>query len=109
MREVCRRAWAPISREAAYNGAKSATIPSLADRGGSHFERREHLGFALEAREAIGIESENLRENLERHVAIQLGVARAIDFPHAARANQSDDFVGTQFGSDRKCHALLAR
>ena len=56
-------------------------------------QRGEHLGFALEARQAFGIERELLRQNLDRDVAIQLRVARAIHLAHAARADLGDDFI----------------
>ena len=49
-------------------------------------QRREHLRFALEAREAIGIGGEGVRQDLDRDVAIELRVARAIDLAHAAGA-----------------------
>ena len=58
-------------------------------------ERREDLRFALEAREPIRIGRERVRQDLQRDVAIQLRVARAIDLTHAARAEQRNHFVGT--------------
>src|SRR5262245_22484397 len=42
-------------------------------------ERREELGFPLEAREAIMVGRERLRQNLYRDVAAELRIARAID------------------------------
>ena len=56
-------------------------------------ERREDLRFALEAGETIGIVGEDVRKDLDRDVALQLRVARAIDLAHAARAERSDDLV----------------
>jgi hypothetical protein len=46
----------------------------------------ENLSFALEARQAIEIECELRREDLDRDVAIQLRIARPIHLPHPARA-----------------------
>ena len=49
-------------------------------------ERGEHLRFALEPREPSGIARERLRQDLDRDLAIELGVARAVDLAHAAGA-----------------------
>ena len=42
-------------------------------------QRREGLGFALESRDALGISGEQLRQDLDRDVAIEPRVARTID------------------------------
>ena len=59
-------------------------------------ERREDLRFAFEAREAIGIEGEQLGQDFEGDVAIQLGVARAIHLAHSAAAERREDFIWTE-------------
>jgi hypothetical protein len=59
-------------------------------------ERREHLRLAREAGEAIGILRDALRQDLQRDVAPELRVARAIDFAHSTRAERPDDFVETE-------------
>ena len=41
---------------------------------------------------------------LDRDVAAQPRVARAIHLTHAAGAEEADDFVGTQFRANRKRH-----
>ena len=51
-------------------------------------QRREHPRLALEAREAIRIAGERLRQDLDRDVARELGVACAVHLAHAARADQ---------------------
>ncbi len=56
-------------------------------------ERGEHPRFALEAGEAVGIRGEDARQNLERDVAPELRVARAIHLAHAAGAEQRLDLV----------------
>ena len=70
-------------------------------------ERREDLRFALEAREAVGIEGEELGQNLERDVAIELRVARAIDLAHSARADGREDFVRAEAGAVREGHGIV--
>ena len=37
-----------------------------------------NLRFALEARQPFGITGEGVRQHLERHVTVQLGVAGAV-------------------------------
>ena len=57
-------------------------------------QRREHLRFALEAREPIRIARDRCRQDFDRDVAIQLRVAGAIDFAHAAGADGGQDLYG---------------
>ena len=56
-------------------------------------QRGQHLRFALETGEAIRIAGEGVRQDLQRDVAIQLGIARAIHLAHAAGAEGGEDFV----------------
>jgi len=42
-------------------------------------QRREDLRFAFEPRQPIGIVREGRRQNLDRDVAIELGVASSVD------------------------------
>jgi hypothetical protein len=59
------------------------------------------LGFALEARQSLWVAGEGFRQNLERHVALQLGIPRAVYLAHTSRADECEDFVGTEFDSRR--------
>ena len=45
-------------------------------------QRGEDLGFALEAGQAVGISGERLGQDFERHVAVELRVAGAVDLTH---------------------------
>ena len=47
-------------------------------------ERGQNFGFSLEARQSFRIARECCRQNLDRHLAIQFGVFRAIHLAHAA-------------------------
>ena len=67
-------------------------------------ERRERRGFALEPREPIGIAGEEVRQDLERDVALQPRIARAVDLAHAAGANRVQHFVGPDHGTTRQTH-----
>jgi len=46
-----------------------------------------------------------LREQLERHVTIETGVAREIDLAHPPGAQWAEDLVGTQTGARIQPHA----
>ena len=48
-------------------------------------EGRKHARLAFEPRQPIGITGEELRQDLDRDIATELRVARAIDLAHAAR------------------------
>ena len=52
------------------------------------FQRGEHLRFAAEPREAIGIVGDGRQQHFDRDVAIQLRIARAIHLAHPARAER---------------------
>jgi hypothetical protein len=64
----------------------------------------QDLRFPLEAGEAIGIVGEGIRQNLDRHVAIEFRISGLVDFAHAAGAEGGEDFVRTEAsaGSERQ-------
>ena len=47
-------------------------------------QRRQELRLAFESGHALGVPSEDLREHLQRDVAVQTGVAGTVDLAHAA-------------------------
>ena len=51
-------------------------------------QRREDFRLALKARGALGIARHRLRQHLDRDVALQPRVARAIDLAHASGAER---------------------
>ena len=59
-------------------------------------ERCEHLGFAGEAGQALGVLGEVLRQDLDGDVAVEPGVARAVDLPHASLTELGGDLVRTE-------------
>ena len=63
------------------------------------FSEARVLRFALEPREPIGVGGERLGQDLDRDVAIQLRVARAIDLAHAAGAEGRQDLVRAEAGA----------
>ena len=71
-------------------------------------QRGEHLGFPLEAGQAVGVGRKRLGQYLERHVAVELRVAGLIHLTHVAFADLGSDAVGAERGACGQGH-LLAR
>ena len=67
-------------------------------------ERRDRLGFALEAGQAIRRRGHVLGQHLEGDVAAETRVARAVHLAHPARTERGDDLVDTETGAGRKTH-----
>jgi hypothetical protein len=61
-------------------------------------QRRQHLRLALQSRHPAAVARKGIREDLEGHLSIQLGVGSAIDCAHAAFPELADDaVVGNRF------------
>lgn len=67
-------------------------------------EGRQRLRLALEAHQAIGIAGNRFGQHLQRHVAIELGVAGAIHLAHPAGSEQGDHVVGADAGAGGERH-----
>ena len=70
-------------------------------------ERGEHLRFAMKACEAIRIGGERRRQDLQRDVAIELCIARAIHLAHAAGADGGDDFIRPETSGGTDGHRFV--
>lgn len=68
-------------------------------------ERRDGPRFLLEAPKPNSVDSEPGRQHLERHLAPQSRVARAVDYSHSAFAERSGDFVRSEAGAGTERHA----
>lgn len=55
--------------------------------------RAERSRFALEARNAVGVVGNGLRQNLKGDVASELRIVRSIDFAHPPGAQRGDHLV----------------
>ena len=87
----------------------AADLLEAVDRGDVRMvERREQLRLAPEAGEAFGIGSEELGQDLQRDVAAELRVARAIDLAHAAGAEQGGDPVRAEPSTGGQRHVWLS-
>jgi hypothetical protein len=59
-------------------------------------ERGEQLRLALEAGEPLRVGANRLRQHLDRHLAPQARVARAVDLTHPPGAEGSEDLIGAE-------------
>ena len=59
----------------------------------------ERPRFPFEAGKPVGVGGKRAGKHLERDVAAKLRIARAVDLPHAARAQCSDDFVRAEMSA----------
>ena len=64
-------------------------------------QRRERLGFALKAREALRVLGERIGQDFDRHLAAEAGVGGAIDLAHAPFTDLRGDFVDAEAGAGR--------
>ena len=67
-------------------------------------ERGDGLRLALEAREGGGVRREALGKDLDRDVAVEFRVARAVDLSHPARAERPEDFVRAEARTGQEGH-----
>src|SRR5262249_58732064 len=65
-------------------------------------ERRDRSRFVLEAPGELRVARETLRQHLDRNLASEPGVPRAVDLAHPARAERAEDLVGTEAGARRQ-------
>ena len=65
--------------------------------------------FPLEPRERVGIGRDGLRENFDRHVAIQLRVPRPLHLSHPARADRRENLLRAEASPGGKCHGISAK
>ena len=86
-------------------GAHAARLLEAVDRGDvGVLELGEDLRLALEPREAFGVLGEGLGQDLDRDLALQLRVGRAVDDTHPALAERGGDLVGSEAGAGDEAH-----
>ena len=56
-------------------------------------QRCQHVRFALESRQPVGIVHERIGQNLQRDITVQLDVAGSMDFAHSTDADARGDFI----------------
>jgi len=78
----------------------------VVDRGDvGMVECSERASLAAQSRQTIRVMAEIGMNELERDVAIEHGVVRAIDLTHAPGAYAADDLIASQPGSGCEAHA----
>ena len=73
-------------------------------------ERRQHLRFAPEPPETIGVAREGVGDDFQRDIAAEIRVTGAVDLTHPSCSEQGDDLVRTKFVPRAQRHrTALAR
>jgi len=67
-------------------------------------QRGEDFRLALEARQPLRIRRKEIRQDLDRDVALEPRVAGPIDLAHAASADGSENFVRAETSADAQGH-----
>jgi hypothetical protein len=67
-------------------------------------ERGEYLRIALRASEPLGIAGKHVRQHFERDVSLQPRIAGAVDFAHAAGAEQGGHLIDADTRAGREGH-----
>ena len=68
-------------------------------------ERRDRAGFALEARERLGVIGKLLGKHLDRNLAAEAQVFRPVHLAHAAGAERRENLVSIEESSRDQGHA----
>src|SRR5688500_11557842 len=71
-------------------------------------QRSQHVRFALESREPIGIVHKRIRQDLYSDVTLQFAVVGAIHLAHATLAEQGSNFIRAKSGPNADCHEYRA-
>jgi 1,6-anhydro-N-acetylmuramate kinase len=72
-------------------------------------QRGKHMRLAVESRATLGIRGQSVWEDLDGHVAPQLGIPRPIHLAHATGTETAGDFVRTDARADADHDAPILR
>ena len=88
-----------------HQGGGAAVVFEAVDRGDVRVvEGSEHPRLALDAGQPLGVPRELGRQDLDRDLATEPGVARTVDFAHAARSERREDLERPDTGT--RCEHL---
>ena len=59
----------------------------------------------LKTAQTVGVQRKRLRQDFDRHFALETRITGAIDLAHAPRAQKGNNFVGTKFRSRSQIHS----
>ncbi len=68
--------------------------------------RGDDLGFPFKPSESIRVIRERLRQDLQCHVPVKVGISRPIHLPHAAFADLSGDGIRAEGGAGLEWHLV---
>jgi hypothetical protein len=71
-------------------------------------ERRQHLRFARQSHQAIGLVCSSWLHHLDRDVAIQPAVPGTIHLAHPTLAEDGLDLIGTNASASNEWHVVFA-
>ncbi len=71
-------------------------------------EGSERLGFARETCEPFDVACEEIRQDFDRDVAIEPGIARPVHFAHSSGSEDREDLVRAETGAAAEGHRLAA-
>ena len=60
----------------------------------------------LETAQALGVGGEGRRQDLDRHLAAEARVPRAVNLSHPPRSDRREDLVGTESGAGLQGHLV---
>jgi hypothetical protein len=86
---------------------QGALLHSVDVRDVGMIERRQHLGFALEACQTVRVLGERFGQDLDGYFSVELGVLGPIHLAHTARADGREDLVGAELRSNSHAHGSL--
>jgi hypothetical protein len=72
-------------------------------------ERRQHLRLTFEARQSIRVVGQEFGQDLDRDVAMELGVSRSIDLAHPASSQQRENFISAETIAGVQGHRMSGR
>ena len=67
-------------------------------------QRRQQLGFAVEACHALHVARKLVRQNLNSDAAPQPRILRQVHLAHPTRAKRGTDLIGPKFSTGRQGH-----
>src|SRR6185436_2853160 len=70
-------------------------------------QRREQLRFPLKARQAVRVAGDFRQQHFDRHVAIELRVAGAVDLAHTACPEQRLNLIPAEPRSNTQRHGMV--
>ena len=66
----------------------------------------EHLRFALEPSQTVGVAGEGVGQHLDRDLPIKVCIGGLIDLSHPTLANEGGDVIVAESGADSQGHEL---